>query len=438
VITDERDESALAERLQNAFVAAAAESVVVLDRDLRLVDLRGELFTRHGHQPERLVGQLADDVLPRSVERLRPFCRRALEGEMLTVDWEPDDRLAVYEITFAPVKHLDEVIGCLAVARDVTANRRSAREIVARSRLLEIMFNSAPIGVFVNSRNADDELVIVDCNPAFARLIGRSVEEIIGHSSAEFIHPEDLSINAAGIRRLCEASEATLEARWIHRDGDEIWTQNSSAVATGPNGEELQIVQCANVSDRKVREEALRYAADHDSLTGLLTRRRFDEELVREISRFKRSGRPAAILLIDLDGFKNVNDTEGHAAGDEVLQEIARAFTDTVRDHDIIARVGGDEFAAILPETSEAAALSTARRLVAAAEVREGVTASIGMTTMRDQAAASPEQLFEQADRAMYEAKADGGGRVQVRDPNAVEHKEPSRVVRLFSRSAAG
>ncbi|HTX46557.1 MAG TPA: diguanylate cyclase [Solirubrobacteraceae bacterium] len=430
------EELDLGERLRGTVVASTAETVIVLDRELRLVDIRGDLFTRHGLEREQMVGELATEVLrPSTTVQLQPLCFRALDGETLTVDFEPEDRLAVYEITFAPIEHQGECIGCVAVARDVTASRRGVRETEARNQLLEVMFNCAPIGVFVNSRNADGELVIMKCNPAFARLIGREPEEIVGHSSAEFLHPEDLSIRSAGIRRLCENKEATLEARWVHRDGREIWTQNSSAVVTGPNGEELHIIQCANVSDRKQREEQLRYHADHDSLTGLLTRRRFDEELAREISRFRRSGRTAAVLLIDLDGFKNVNDTQGHQAGDETLQEIARAFADTLRDHDVLARVGGDEFAAILPETGSPAALSTARRLVAAAAVRAGVTASIGVTTFRDQSLATPEELIAQADRAMYEAKSAGGNRVQVHE-DVPERREAGGVLRRFARPA--
>ena len=412
------DAEPLAARLRDAIVVAAADAIIVIDRGLHLRSMRGSVFPRHGYTPAEALGRPLAEVLPAAAwTQLKLFWGRALDGETFTVDWETLDLSTIYEVTFAPIHDGDQIVGAVSASRDVTEDRRVRRELQSASSMLAVMFESAPVGKFVNRPGPDGKAVIAQCNPAFARLLGRKSEEIIGRSSAEFLHPEDLAIREQGIRELSERGEAIREARWIHRDGREIFTQVSAAVATGPDGTEIHIIQCADVSDRKALEEQLRYVADHDSLTGLLTRRRFEVELDRERSRALRYGRPAALLIIDLDRFKEVNDKLGHAAGDSVLVDTSRALAATLRAHDVLARIGGDEFAVILPETSVADAELTAGRLLCAASASHpSIGASIGLTAITDQPSVAAGQLIAQADSAMYRSKAAGGQQVHVHD----------------------
>ena len=113
-------------------------------------------------------------------------------------------------------------------------------------------------------------------------------------------------------------------------------------------------MQVVDISERKRLEPQIQEIADRDALTGLFSRRRFQEELEREVSRARRHGRPGALLVLDLDGFREVNDSLGHAAGDELLTRIGEALRSILRDSDVLARIGGDEFALILPDTDEA------------------------------------------------------------------------------------
>jgi diguanylate cyclase (GGDEF)-like protein/PAS domain S-box-containing protein len=410
------DAESVATRLREALVVAAADAVIVVDRALYLRSMRGSVFAGHGYIPAEALDRCLAEVLPAAAwANLKPFYDRAVGGETLTIDWETLDRTSIYEITFAPIHDADQIIGAVAAARDVSEDRRIKRELQAASSMLEVMFESAPVGTFINRPGPDGELVIARCNPAFARLLGREPDQIVGRSSAEFLHPDDLSIREPEVRRLSERGEAFREARWVHRDGYEIWTQVSAAIANGPDGEQLHIIQCPDVTDRKQLEKRLRHVAEHDSLTGLLTRRRFEVELDRELRRALRYGRPAALLMIDLDGFKTVNDTQGHAAGDLVLVDTALALASTLRAHDVFARVGGDEFAVILPETNVADAKSIAGRLLSAASAaHSSIGASIGLTAVTNQPPVAAEQLIAQADRAMYEAKIAGGRQVHV------------------------
>jgi diguanylate cyclase (GGDEF)-like protein len=191
----------------------------------------------------------------------------------------------------------------------------------------------------------------------------------------------------------------------------------SVSLVRGMDDEPLYFIsQVENINERKRVERELTRLAEHDSLTGLLNRRRFQQELERERKRARRSHGRAAILYIDVDHFKRVNDTFGHKAGDDVLQHIARRLVLRLRDTDLIARLGGDEFAVLLLHLSS---IEDARRIadeirtavrsepVPVADTLVPVTISIGIATLGEGEGAD-DQVLIAADNAMFEAKRSG------------------------------
>jgi len=180
---------------------------------------------------------------------------------------------------------------------------------------------------------------------------------------------------------------------------------------------------------RSERMQELQRLASHDPLTGLSNRRRFEEELRRELARSRREGRPGALLMLDIDDFKGVNDTFGHPAGDRVIVEIAGVLSGRIRESDVLARLGGDEFAVVLPNCDEARARHVAESISTAVREHElaenggrRVTVSIGITTFGADSREDFDTVLSAGDNAMYEAK--GAGRDTIRVYGSVGRAE--------------
>jgi diguanylate cyclase (GGDEF)-like protein len=186
--------------------------------------------------------------------------------------------------------------------------------------------------------------------------------------------------------------------------------------------------------------DALCTLSSRDALTGLANRRQFETALAREVDRVARAGEPALVLMIDIDHFKQVNDTHGHAAGDEVLKEVARALADGIRPMDTLARYGGEEFAMILPNCPPAFAYSVAERIrlkVAARRVEVapgraiGVTVSLGGAFAPQWVRSSAALWVNRADQQLYRAKAEGRNRACLEQP-AISHVSAEEKGLLF------
>lgn len=186
---------------------------------------------------------------------------------------------------------------------------------------------------------------------------------------------------------------------------------------------------------RNERMQELQRQASLDSLTGLKNRRRFEEDLRMAMARGRREGTTGAVLMLDLDHFKQVNDSHGHPAGDRVIEEIAEVLRHRTRESDVLARLGGDEFAIVLPRCTQAEAQTVAESIAAAIGAHrstdselEPITASIGVAMFGDDPRTSIESVISEADTAMYAAKDGGRDGVRVFDPLAVRDDAPGRT----------
>lgn len=263
--------------------------------------------------------------------------------------------------------------------------------------------------------------VVLYFNPRAAELLELSTASATGRPLPDlFADPTDRDALDYLIRRNGTIREFEVEMK--RSGGGAFWGLLSvSAVAYGD--EPVLLIGISDITRRRKLEDDLRLRATVDGLTGIANRNHFIDTGDLEMHRARRYGRPLSVLLIDLDHFKQINDTHGHGVGDTVIKNVVRACLASLRTIDRMGRLGGEEFAALLPETNREGAAIAAERLRAAIaamtiEIEGGtrlaITASVGVATLADSDATRVDALIVRADRALYAAKRAGRNRVIV------------------------
>jgi diguanylate cyclase (GGDEF)-like protein/PAS domain S-box-containing protein len=328
----------------------------------------------------------------------------------------------------------------LYLVRQLLQGQRMAAALAAKEANFRVLAEGSSDMV---TRVGRDERVTY-ASPSSARVLGWGPEQLVGTSALAGVNPEDLPRveQAVAALRRGEAEEARIAYRTRHRDKSEIWVESTLRVTRTVDGEVDGVVGITrDVTQQKDLEEKLETLATEDGLTGLANRRRFDERLLEESGRAHRERRPLALLMIDLDHFKEFNDEYGHLAGDDCLRTIASILArQAKRTTDLAARYGGEEFAVLLPDTDAAGCERIGQGILR--EIRKVamphrlnppsglVTASIGGAVVRPGADKSADQasLIAAADRALYAAKNGGRDRLVM----AV------RPLQLLDRSLVG
>jgi diguanylate cyclase (GGDEF)-like protein/PAS domain S-box-containing protein len=269
-------------------------------------------------------------------------------------------------------------------------------------------------------------------SPAIERVLGWTPEEFQGIAPYDLMDPTGRAQLVRAIEDIRAGQDsASIISRTRHKDGHHVWLEATMRPVRDPkNNAPLEIVAVLrDISKRKAAEEALQAANEKlhalsvtDALTGLSNRRSFDNALDRECRRAERAGQPISVVMIDIDKFKNYNDTYGHQQGDKCLKQVAQALLRAFRrPGDLASRYGGEEFAVILPETDELGAMYVADKLrtivhALALEHRGSelgrVTISLGVACAETGTSIDQAALVQQADQALYLAKAAGRNKV--------------------------
>jgi diguanylate cyclase (GGDEF)-like protein/PAS domain S-box-containing protein len=417
-------EQTLAElELRAQLLNLAHDAVIVREPvENRVTFWNAQAQTIYGYSDDEALGQVTHDlfstVFPESSDAVDDALAR--DGH-----WEGDLRHTLEdgtEILVASRQALQRgrdgrPTAIIELNSNVTELREAEVGLRGAEERFRGAFDEAPIGMALISADGSLE----QANRALGVICGRTRGELVKMRMRELVHPADADRVNEALRALGAGAieQLAIGLRIIPAVGSPLdISVNATLLRSSPEQAAHVLCQFQDVTDRKRYEEQLQFMSDHDPLTGLDNRRKFEAELDRHIEHVKRYGPEGALLVLDTDDFKSINDTLGHGAGDQLLVAISSVLRGRLRTSDLLARLGGDEFAVLLPKADEPEAAQVALELAAAVRSstallggeRKQVTTSIGVAMFNANVdELTGEGIVMEADLAMYDAKEAGG-----------------------------
>ena len=438
----------------------APTGIALSDPDGRWLQVNPALCTMLDYSAEDLLACdfqsiTHPDDLDASIEQVQ----RILAGEIASYELDKrylhrDGHPVWVRLTVTIVRHHDGTARYLiAQIQDITARRQIEQALRDSEARYRSIVELAQEGIWTIDADAKTTFV----NARTAELFGYSAEEMIGRHLSEFMDEDSWRAAAAGLDRRRQGTPERFDRRFRRRDGSELWAHlAASAIVADDGSYQGALALVTDITARRSAETELTRLAWHDALTGLPNRAGLVERLGDALTRQARTAATVGLLFVDLDRFKAVNDSLGHAAGDQVLAQAADRLRRVVRDADTVARFGGDEFVVVAEHlTGDGGAVDLAKRILAALAdpITVGgldivVTASIGIALADPPAIGRPppgastaagrhkddrapasrdrtpaaEVLLHHADMAMYQAKARGRNCWQIHDRAATGH----------------
>lgn len=392
------------------------DGIFSLDTNKKVIEVNDSLEKIIGFSSEEVVGHSYEPLLhPSKRDEVNSLFTKVIQGETKSQEY---DTIVVHKngyiinlrIKITPMIVDDKIVGVYGVAKDITELVHKEKELIETKNKLESFYNNTADAIDI----IDLKYNVVQVNPAFEKIYGWKQEEIIGKPIP--IIPENRIQESRKLlnRVLAGDTIQSFEATCVRKDGTPIEISLTFSPIYDAKGNIMGVSGITrDITEKKKYEERLKYLAFHDPLTGLPNRRLFIETVEQKIEEAKQYNRKLAVMFLDLDGFKHVNDTLGHDTGDLLLQGMAKRLENCVREHDILARLAGDEFTIFLPDIHEEDAVKVGKRIIESLKspflingqnVR--VSTSIGISLYPN--AANDENLMKHADMAMYIAKQNG------------------------------
>ena len=393
-------------------------------KHLRCVFANKAYAEANGWSVDSIIGKTVREAIGEEAWRMiEPHVQRVLKGEAVEYIRPmtlPSGEQRAIEVHLIP--HFDDraqLLGAFVLITDITRYQLAERAIRDSEERTRKFAAATSEGIFFHKNG-----VLTDVNEALLAVLGYAREEMIGRGVLEFVPPE-WHLKMTDYMR--EGREDAYEAEVLHKDGHRIAVELVGKTVF-VNGEAQRLGALRDITARKHAEARIQYLAHHDMLTGLPNRAYLTERLTTILALARRHGTLVAIMFIDLDNFKLVNDSLGHHVGDSLLKQVALRIKEVLREADMVSRLGGDEFLVILADFAapeDAAKVADKLLQVIAAPIdldgRMLVTnASIGISVFpRD--GDNPDDLIRRADAAMYNAKDHGRGHSRFYTPGLVD-----------------
>lgn len=415
------------------------EITSTLGEGIYVMDANG-VITFVNPKAQELLGRTSDELLGQNAHALihykyldhSPYSEEECEMRRVVltgqpfksadeVFWRKDGTPIHIAVNSVPLFREGKAVAAVVVFDDISERKEIEYALHASEKSFRAIIEHAPIGMTIVS--LEGKFMIV--NQMLCNIVGYSNDELMGLTFQEITHPDDLTIDLELLQGLLDGKASTyqMEKRYIRKDGSVVWVQLSvNLLRDEEDIPQYFISQIEDITERKQRHEEVEQQAYIDSLTNLPNRRLLLTRLHQVLSQADRYQRSMALFFLDLDHFKQVNDSLGHDVGDIILKEVANRLLACVRAHDTVARVGGDEFVIILSEITNAQdAKMVAEKIlesfkapidVSGQEIMIGT--SIGVAVRGAGRTSDVKELMKQADIAMYESKASGRNRYHL------------------------
>jgi diguanylate cyclase (GGDEF)-like protein/PAS domain S-box-containing protein len=392
---------------------SAADAIFVHDLRGRFFDVNRVACERYGYSKKEFLQMTPQDIM--APEQVKTTLERVEEtqkqGYFLydTVHVRHDGTNIPTEVSSQIIEYRGRP-AVLSIARDITERKQSEKALRESEILLRKLFEAIPESVIVH----DEEGNIIYINDVAAKRLEWPIQKLIGKNLREFVKSENADLLSEHVRTARITGSCSFETTYISQTGKRIISEvNERPIEIEGKSAILSVAR--DITERKRTEQQLAYIATHDSLTGLPNRVLFSDRLTLALAQAQRNQQKLAVLVLDLDRFKDINDTLGHSVGDQLLRVTSKRLKGLLRKSDTLARMGGDEFLLLVPGlTQREHAIEVARKILGSFQEpflvedhKLRTTTSIGITIYPDDGT-DADTLLKNADIAMYTAKRKG------------------------------
>ena len=400
------------EERYRALIENMNELVCEIDSERRFVYVSPSFESMLGYPAHEVIGMDARDLIHPDDRKIIATEETRAQGRAVFRYRHKDGDWRWFES--AGQAYVQPEAGGVIVSRDVTERVRFEEALRESEDRFRRVFEDGPVGMALVS----PDFRTVQVNGALCRMLGYSEAEIMSMPITDLTYPDDLEADLEQAKQLLAGlvDSYTMEKRYIKKGGDIIWGELTATLIRNHNGDIVYVLgMVQDISARKRAEDTVRHLAFHDVLTGLPNRALLKDRLSMALAQAHRQAGSVAVMFLDLDRFKLINDTLGHSVGDDLLRNVGQQLQKLLREGDTVARVGGDEFTLVLPAIGGSTDVVKAAqrvlrslrepRMLAGRDVQ--VTASLGVAVYPEDGR-DAETLLRNADTAMYRAKERG------------------------------
>jgi len=402
----------------DSLIANNVDAVLMLDTNGIIHELNDAAESIIGYKPSELIGAHYSKIMTqKEYKKIQKIIQHVLGGESFSYETKlshTNGNEIHVKVKNIPITIDGTLTGIYGIVKDISANKKAEQARRESEETFRIIAeNSVDI---IKVLTPDGKITYV--SPSIEDILGYSAPKMIGKSFIETIHPDDREKMNEVYLNLIELKEnVDIEVRRKHQDGHFIWLHSDLIPVLDSEGQlEKIVVISGDITEYKRKLKKLEKLAYYDHLTGLPNRRIFLDRLQQSMYTTDRKGNLTALLVLDCDAFKQINDNHGHDTGDEVIKEFSKRIRTVIRDTDTLSRVGGDEFTVVLPEIiDEQQVVDISNRILNAVrqpiEIKEHVhkiTTSIGISFYPLHGTVADE-LFKKADENLYKSKSLGG-----------------------------